>query len=137
MQYSLKSTLQSSCENGIDSFEMSVDLLKACDSACHNIISAALLKIGPSPKCLEWTEKSHRDFNAVLDLAKDKISINNRCGARQGDNLAPTLFILVLQLAAEHTLMRLKEDGIDMPPIKLDSAPTGVSNCMIRGGGQR
>ena len=62
----------------------------------------------------------HGDFNAVLKIAKEEISIRCRCIVRQGCNLAPTLFVNVLHLVAENIFEILK--------IKKGAIPTIVRN---------
>ena len=124
--FSLKIILQCRCEHGIDSFAIFVDLIKAHDSVRHDIASAALVKMGPPPMYVEWLETLCGDFNVVLKLAKKEINIRHGCGVRQGDNLAPTLFKLVLQLVAEDILRTFRENRIDMLEIMCNKDPTGV-----------
>ena len=71
-------------------------LEKECDSVRHGIMSVVLLKIVEPLKHIEWVEKLHGDFNIVLNLSKEDIIIKYGCRVRQGDNLAPTLFIIML-----------------------------------------
>ena len=75
--FSIKSMLQSSCEYRTCSFVAFADLVKAYDSAMHDFFSEDLLKMGILPKCVERLEKLHRDFNVVLDFAKEKIVIKH------------------------------------------------------------
>ena len=67
---SLKSMLQSRHEHGTDSFVVFADLVKACGSTRHNIVSATLVKMGAPPTRIEWVDKLNADFSVVLKLEK-------------------------------------------------------------------
>ena len=55
---------------------MFIDLLKACDSLKHKVMSLAIKKMGAPEKCANWVEKSHRDFEVVLIIGREEISLN-------------------------------------------------------------
>ena len=93
---SLKSILQSRKENGIDTYAVFIDLVKAYDSIKHDIIYASLEKMGAPKKFINWVEKLYKDCNVSLKIGKEEVIINYGYGVKQGDNLAPTLFIIVI-----------------------------------------
>ena len=68
----------------------------------------------------KWIEKLHGDFEVFLKIGKQDARITHRCGVRQSDNFAPTLFIIVTQLDEEDIIESLKRAGIDAPKIRCD-----------------
>ena len=50
---------------------------------------------------------------------------------RKGDNLALTLFILLLQLVAEDILRKFRENRIDILEVMYNSKPKGVLNTFV------
>ena len=84
----------------MDTYAVFIDLVKAYDSIKHNIISIALRKIRAPEKYIKWVEKLYGDFEVILKVSRDEIAIQYGYGIRQGDNLALTLFIIVMQLVA-------------------------------------
>ena len=83
--------------------------MKAHDSIKHKVTSLALNKIGALEKHTNWIEKLCRDFEAVLSISSEDTSFKHACGVRQGNNLAPTLFIMFVQLVVEDSLDELKK----------------------------
>ena len=60
----------------------------------------------------------YKDLNVILKIGKEKAVIPYGCGVRQGDTLAPTLFIMVIQLATELAITRMKEAGINIVEVE-------------------
>ena len=60
----------------------------------------------------------HGDFNAILKVGKEEISMKHGYGVRQGDNLSPTLLIIVMQLLVEDVIKRTKIKYAPMSIIK-------------------
>ena len=57
--------------------------------------------MGARDKHVKWVEKLHGDFEAFLKIGREEKSIKNGYGVKQGDNLAPTLFAIVMQLITD------------------------------------
>ena len=124
--FSLKSILQARREMGLDTYAIFIDLVKAYDSVRHDVISFALRKMGAPEKYVKWIEKLHRDFGVTLKIGREEIYIKYGCGVRQGDNLAPTLFIIVMQLVAEDIIRQLKEENVTIPSVRYNDSGSGV-----------
>jgi len=124
--FSLKSILQARREMGEDTYAIFIDLVKAYDSVRHDVISFALRKLGAPEKYIRWIEKLHRDFGVTLKVGREEIYIKYGCGVRQGDNLAPTLFIIVMQLVAEDIIRQLKIENVVIPIVRYDNKGGGV-----------
>ena len=65
--------------------------------------------MGALEKHANWVEKLCGDFEAVLSISREEISFKHGCGVRQGDNIAPMLFIIFMQLVVEDSLDALKK----------------------------
>ena len=124
--FSLKTILQSRREHDLETFIIFIDLVKAYDSIKHEIISIALKKMGALDKFIQWVEKLYGDFNVILKVGKEEICIEYGCGVWQGDNLVPTLFIIVMQLVAENIINELIKAKIQLPSIKCSKTSEGV-----------
>ena len=74
-------------------------------------------------KCIE---KLHGYFEVLLKIGKEVERIAHGSGVRQGDNLAPSLYIIVMQLTAEDIIEILKISGVDAPKIICDPNENGV-----------
>ena len=63
--------------------------------------------MGAPDRHAKLAEKLCGDFNVILKAGKEEISIKYGCGVRQGDNLTPTLLIIVMQLVAEEIIKHM------------------------------
>ena len=105
---SLKMLFQKRREIGHDTCAVFIDLVKAHDSVRHDVIMLALRKMDAPEQHIKWVTKLHGDFEVVLKIGRVEARISHGCGVRQGDNLAPTLFIIVTKLAAEEIIKTIK-----------------------------
>ena len=119
--FSLKSILQARREMGVDTHAIFVDLVKACDSVKHDVISLALRRMGAPEKYVKWVEKLCGDFEVILKIGREEVCIRYGCGVRQGDNLAPTSLIIVMQLVAEDIIKQLKAEKVEIPKVRCNS----------------
>ena len=88
---------------------MFIDLVKECNSVRHDVSMLALKKMGAPDQCIKWVTKLHSDFEVVLKIGWEEARIKYGCGVLQGDNLAPTLFAIMIQLAAEDVIRTMKK----------------------------
>jgi len=99
--FSLKSLLQLRKEHNMNSWVVFVDLIKAFDSIHHGLMFKLLEKFGVPVRPLNVIKKLYRDFKIEIKVGKEKTLIDYSTGVKQGDNLAPILFIIVMQFLAE------------------------------------
>ena len=124
----LKSFLQDRREKGYDTWVVFADLVKACDSVQHEVIRVALEIFGVPSELIGWVMKLCTDFEVEVKVGKHKARFPHGCGVKQGDSLAPILFILVMQLAAESLAVEFRNHGINLPDVRVS-----ISNeCVIR-----
>lgn len=74
-----------------------IDLVKAYDKVQHWAIEAALINAGVDTKTTNLIMDMHRNTKAYINIEGHKgTSFDIRTGVRQGDVLAPLLFLLVI-----------------------------------------
>jgi hypothetical protein len=100
-QYVLRSALQLRREHDLDSHVLFVDLIKAFDTANHEMLFALLKKFGAPTSLIEPIRKLHRDFKLKFKLGTKEVLIDYSTGVKQGDNIAPALFLFLMQGMAE------------------------------------
>ena len=125
--FSLKSMVQSRREHGIGARASFIDIIKARDRIKHEVISSALRKIGAPERHTRWVEKSCGDFEVILKIGKEDVAIPCGCGIWQGDNLAPTLLIIVVQLVSEDIIDDLKAANTYLPAIVRNPTGQGIT----------
>ena len=82
--------------------------------------------MGVPERHVKWIKKLHGDFEVLLKIGKEHARTRHGCGVRQGENLAPALFIIVMQLTAEDIIESLKRAGVDAPKIRCNQNKNGV-----------
>ena len=70
-----------------------VDLVKAYDTANHVLLIDILRKYGAPPKFVTAIETIYRNNTCVLKIENEIAEIPQTVGVRQGDNMAPLLFL--------------------------------------------
>jgi hypothetical protein len=137
-QYVLRSALQLRREHDLDSHVLFVDLIKAFDTANHELLFALLEKFGAPRTLVEPIKKLHRDFKLKFKLGKKEVLIDYSTGVKQGDNIAPALFLFLMQGMAESLETKHTREAKSPPysfkhprtalngKIKCQSNPTGT-----------
>jgi hypothetical protein len=98
----LKATLQKLQSSGQDAFVLFVDLVKAFDSVNREMLWQLLTKYGLPDDLITLIRKLYTDINIEVRCGKATASFTSRSGVKQGDNLAPVLFLFVIQAAVEY-----------------------------------
>ena len=61
-----------------------------------------------------WIMKLHRNYSVVLKVGIIKKLTSHGCGVKQGEILAPTLFMMVMQLATQDLESEFKNNNVTM-----------------------
>ncbi len=85
----------------LPTFVAFVDLVKAYDTANHDLLLKILEKYGAPPKFVAAIKTMYTDLKVVLKIDKEIIEILQSVRVRQGDNMAPVLFLFLMSAAAE------------------------------------
>ena len=78
-----------------------IDLVKAYDTANHKMLLLVLEKYGAPPKFVSAVEKMYKNNIVVLKIEKEQVEMRQTVGVRQGDNMAPVLFLFMMNAFAE------------------------------------
>ena len=113
--FSLRSLLQMRKEHNLQSWVVFADLIKAFDLIDHKLLFALLEKFGIPSRLLQAIKNLYTNFEIELKIGKHKTRIDCTAGVKQGDNLAPTLFIIVIHFISELLENELKENDISIP----------------------
>ena len=113
--FSLKTLLQIRKEHDMISWVVFVDLIKAFDTINHEMMFKLLSKFGVPDRLLRVIKKN------LPKIGKCKTYVNYSTGVKQGDNLAPILFIIVMQFLAELLEKKWRENNLYMPRFKHDT----------------
>jgi hypothetical protein len=100
--YCLCFTLQLRKEHQQDTYLLFIDLIKAFDTANHDILFAILENYGAPRALIDVIRRLHDNFQLKLVFdKKNQTIINYTVGVRQGDNMAGLLFLFLMQAMDE------------------------------------
>jgi hypothetical protein len=92
-----------------------VDLVKAYNTANnHNILLDILERYGAPPHFIAAVARIYRDLIVVLKIEKEIVELPQTVGVRQGDNMAPVLFLFLMSAFAETLEVAWREAGIEV-----------------------
>jgi hypothetical protein len=89
-----------------------VDLVKAYDTANHALLINILRKYGAPPKFTTAIETIYRTNTCVLKIENKSREIPQTVGVRQGDNMAPVLFLFLMTAFVKTLELVWKEQDI-------------------------
>jgi hypothetical protein len=89
-----------------------VNLVKAYDTANHNLLLDLLERYGAPPRFVSAIKQIYQDLVAVLKIEKEVVELTQSIGVRQGVNMAPVLFLFLMSASAETLETEWKNAGI-------------------------
>ena len=95
--FALKMALQERRGRNLDSYVLFVDLVKAFDSVNRQMLLEILRKYGIPEKLIDIIRRLHTGNSTKFKINGVERVFECRVGVKQGDNLAPILFIFVMQ----------------------------------------
>ena len=118
--FMLKALLNARHNHNLALYVGFVDLVKAYDTANHVLLIDILRKYGAPPKFATAIETIYHDNTCVLKIENEITEIPQTVGVRQGDNMAPVLFLFLMTAFAE-TLELIWRDR-DIPILSVMTA---------------
>ena len=94
--FTIKIILHTQHNHKLPSYAAFVDLVKAFDTVNHDMILKLLERYGASLKLCSAVSRMYQDLKAVLKMGKIEEKMIQTVGARQGDFMAPVLFIFMV-----------------------------------------
>ena len=90
-----------------------MDLVKAYNTANHELLILLLSKYGALPQLCDVIKRLYSDLTVTINIEGKKVSIPQTSGVRQGDNLSPVLFLLIMSAVSESLDSEWMENGIN------------------------
>ena len=122
--FNLQTILQRRRDAGLDTHVLFIDLIKAFDTVPREGLYTILIKMGIPKFLVKVIKRMHTGCMVEMEVGGEKITVTSTLGVKQGDNLAPVLFLIYIQAALEALIgsgklpaegmlwFRTKEDGI-------------------------
>jgi hypothetical protein len=94
-----------------------VDLVKAYNTANHTLLLDVLEKYGAPPKFVSAVECMYTNLVIGLKIENKVEEILQEVGVRQGDNMAPVLFLFLMSAFSETLEIEWRNAGIGVARI--------------------
>jgi len=128
----LKTLLNAHKNHDLPPFVVFVDIVKAYDTANHNLLLKVLEKYSAPPKFVAAIKIMYTDLKVVLKIYKEITEITQSVGVQQGDNMAPVLFLFLMTAAAETLEPAWRQANIEVLTVAHtpeDEIDTGCVRC--------
>jgi hypothetical protein len=107
--FSIKTALQTRKQHGKDTWAAFIDLVKAFDTADHELLFLILKKYGVPETLVSVIAKMYKDAVVILKVGEESREVPYKVGVKQGDNMAPVLFIYLMNAFAETLAKKRKQ----------------------------
>ena len=99
--FCVRSLLRKRKEHGLETYGYFLDLVKAFDTVPRKSLLRVLKKFGMPPNMVRMIKNMYTNCTITVEVGKDEYDINATAGVKQGDNLAPVLFVIYIQAVLE------------------------------------
>ena len=99
--FTLKTVLHVRHNHNLPNFAAFVDLVKAFNTVNHGMMIGILKRYGAPPKIRSTIARMYADMKTILKIGKVKAEMKQTIGVRQGDCMAPVLFLFMMMVFAE------------------------------------
>ena len=89
--------------------------VKAFDTVNRDMLLKILSRYGLPDSLIGVIKRLYKDVNIEYKVGKKKFGIISTVGVKQGDNLAPILFLFVMQAAMDTLEVVWKDNKIEKP----------------------
>jgi hypothetical protein len=115
----LKRILNMQINHNLASYVGFVDLVKAYDTANHDLLYDILKKYGAPPRFIAAIAKCYQDLIVMLKIKKEVVELPQTIGARQGNNIAPVLLLFLMLAFAETQETEWRNVGTNVCTVRL------------------
>ena len=98
--FSIKSAIQILREYDTEAYVLFVDLVKAYDTINRDLVWKILTQYGVPDEMLVVIKKLYQDVTINLKVGEKMKKFGSNCGVKEGDNLAPILFLIFMNAVA-------------------------------------
>jgi hypothetical protein len=116
--FTLRAALETRRLHNQETWVIFADLIKAFDMANHELLFALLPQYGVPPTLTRIIQQLYTNMHVHLTHLQEKRSIPYTIGVQQGDNMAPVLFLFIMQAFAETLEQNWRKWGLDPPEFK-------------------
>ena len=116
--FTIRSILQLRRYHNLPTWTLYVDLVKAFDTANHQLLFKLLKKFGVPEHMTGVIERLYKDAEIKIKIGKEERTIPYSVGVKQGDNMAPVLFLFLMQALSETLEKEWKKNNITIPEFK-------------------
>ena len=88
-------------EHGQETYCYFLDLVKAFDTVPRAALLEVLSKYGIPSRMVKVIENMYSNCTVTVDVGQQEFTIPASAGVKQGDNLAPVLFLIYIQADLE------------------------------------
>ena len=92
---------------------MFVDLVKAYDTVNHEMLIEILQQYGAPEKFTDVIARYYTNLKVKLQIGNEKQEIPQTVGVRQGDPLAPVLFLFIISAVSE--VLKIELEKAEVP----------------------
>lgn len=100
-QYCLCTTLHLHKQHGLDTWALFVDLIEAFETAYHKLLFKILEKYGVPARSIDTIRRLYKDSKVIIKIGKELREFIYGIGVKQGVNMAPVLFVFLINAFAE------------------------------------
>ena len=95
--FCVRTLLKKRKEHGLETYGYFLDLVKAFDTVPRESLLCVLSKFGVPSKMVTVIRNMYSGCTVKVEVGEKDFSINATAGVKQGDNLAPVLFLIYIQ----------------------------------------
>ncbi len=110
--FTLKALLNARHNHDLASYVGFVGLVKAYDTANHKLLIDVICQYGTPPKFATAIERIYHNNTCMLKIENEIKEIPQSVGVRQGDNMAPVLFLFLMTAFAQTLELKWKKSVI-------------------------
>ena len=110
----IKTALHARHKHNLPTYVAFIDLVNVFDTVSHIMMLKILERYGAPPKLLSAIARMYADLNIVLKIRKAKVGMGQRVRLRQGDFMAPVLFLFMIMAFVETLNISWKQLGHKM-----------------------